>query len=458
MAGERLDVLAGVGVPDFDRLVLAAGGDGLAVGAEGEAPDAVGVAGVAAQGASGVGVPDDDGAVGAGGDDAPAVGAEGDGLDDLAVTESAVAEEAGDVVGQSGRQAGQVPAGLAEGVGGLDESAGRQRLVAALGVGVGPLIPIGREFLGQALGVGPLRAELRMQVTRGRIRRRRGRRVGRRRAEEGQHSRPEDGQERNEFPGRKRLRSRVHYCVPARRLVHWCKLEYRRRVAALRKRFPAGANEERTAKTPRSPRRRKFGFGTVTPLKLGFCLLGDLGVLAVRSSLAGKVFDPPRPADTIHSFAHFPLTRADSRDAQRHGTQAAADFGPLRFGRRRPPARRRGRRAGPARDGPGRLRPQPRRSGDDQPRLPPTLRPRLPQPDEPAPPTSTATSTISSTDPAAPPSRAPTACASPWNGSTCGASSVSSRPSRGTSSSTRTSCPPSLSPRCGGREGSTYRR
>ena len=56
------------------------------------------------------------------------------------------------------------------------------------------------------------------------------------------------------------------------------------------------------------------------------------------------------------------------------------------------------------------------------------------------------------------PSRAPTASASPWNGSTCGASFVSCKPNRGTSSSTRTSCPPRSSPRCGGGANSTCRR
>ena len=47
------------------------------------------------------------------------------------------------------------------------------RFVAALGVGTGLLIPIGREFLGQALlvSVGPLRAELRLEVAGGCVRR-----------------------------------------------------------------------------------------------------------------------------------------------------------------------------------------------------------------------------------------------------------------------------------------------
>ena len=138
----------------------------LPSGLKATAQHLVGVAGVAAQLAAGLHVPDDDGAVLAGGDEALAVGAEGDGLDHVAVAQAAVAEDAGDVVGQAGGRAGQVPARLAEGVGGLDEPAGRQGVVALLGEGVGLLIPFGREFLGQALsvGVGAFGAVLRLQI------------------------------------------------------------------------------------------------------------------------------------------------------------------------------------------------------------------------------------------------------------------------------------------------------
>ncbi len=212
VAGERFHVFARVGFPDFDGLVFAGGGDVLAVGAERDAANLVGMAGVTEKRAARVHVPDDDGAVETGRDEAAAVGAKGDGLDNIGVTESAVAEEAGDVVGQTGGQSRQMPARFAEVGRGLQEPAGGQHLAAVLGEGVGLLIPIRREFPGKSLGfgVGSLGAELRLKVADDRVRRRRRRRVGRRAAERDQDQCPEAGEERKEFPGETRLGRSFH--------------------------------------------------------------------------------------------------------------------------------------------------------------------------------------------------------------------------------------------------------
>ena len=78
MAGERrADGLAGGRVPQPHRVVVAAGDDARAVGAERHADHRAGVAGERrAEGLAGGGVPQPHRVVGAAGGDAPAVGAE----------------------------------------------------------------------------------------------------------------------------------------------------------------------------------------------------------------------------------------------------------------------------------------------------------------------------------------------------------------------------------------------
>ena len=93
-------------------------------------------------------VPNHKGAVLAGGNEALSIGAEGDRLNAVALPQSAVAEQAGDVIGQAGGQTGQIPAHLTKSVGGLDKSTGLQGVVALLGEGGGLFIPFRRESYG----------------------------------------------------------------------------------------------------------------------------------------------------------------------------------------------------------------------------------------------------------------------------------------------------------------------
>ena len=76
------------------------------------------------------------------------IGTEGDRLNAVAVSQSAVAEQAGDVIGQAGGQARQIPARLTKSVGGFDESPGLQGVVALLGESGGLSIPFRSEFMG----------------------------------------------------------------------------------------------------------------------------------------------------------------------------------------------------------------------------------------------------------------------------------------------------------------------
>src|SRR5262249_55070373 len=81
---ELAEVAAGGEVPDLGGVVLGAGGDHLAVGADGDGQDEVLVAGLPGVGLdllAGGGFPDLDGLVEAAGDDVLAGGAEADGVD-----------------------------------------------------------------------------------------------------------------------------------------------------------------------------------------------------------------------------------------------------------------------------------------------------------------------------------------------------------------------------------------
>ena len=81
MSLERERLLAGAGVPDLDRLIVAGGGDAAAVGAERHASDEAGVSLEREHLLAGAGVPDLDRPIVAGRGDAAAVGAERHAID-----------------------------------------------------------------------------------------------------------------------------------------------------------------------------------------------------------------------------------------------------------------------------------------------------------------------------------------------------------------------------------------
>jgi hypothetical protein len=101
-------------------------------------------------------VPDLDGAVGAGGDEAGACLVEGQRVDDPAVTEPGIAEDAGDMVGQAGRQSRQAPASAAEAVAGFDQPAGEQGRLALFGEAGGTIEPLGGKLLAEVFLGGPV--------------------------------------------------------------------------------------------------------------------------------------------------------------------------------------------------------------------------------------------------------------------------------------------------------------
>ena len=80
MAGELVLLLAGAGVPEPDRAVVAAGGHGGAVGMVGHREDRAGVAGKPVLLLAGGGVPEPDRAVVAAGGQGGAVGMVGHGV------------------------------------------------------------------------------------------------------------------------------------------------------------------------------------------------------------------------------------------------------------------------------------------------------------------------------------------------------------------------------------------
>src|SRR5262249_24455646 len=134
--------------------VAAAGGDQLAVGTEGDGVDGLGVPVEGAQLAAAGDVPDFHGTVLAAADQARAVGAVGDGVDGGNGAELGGAEDAGDVFGEVGGEAGDLPAGLAVVVAGFEHAAGGQGGLGAGGEGVGTGAPFRREFFAEAGGVG----------------------------------------------------------------------------------------------------------------------------------------------------------------------------------------------------------------------------------------------------------------------------------------------------------------
>jgi hypothetical protein len=85
MGGEFVGLLAASSVEDADLAILAAGGDALAVGADGDGAGQVG-GGELAQVFGGGKIPEADAVVGAGGGELRAVGADGDGENELLVT------------------------------------------------------------------------------------------------------------------------------------------------------------------------------------------------------------------------------------------------------------------------------------------------------------------------------------------------------------------------------------
>src|SRR5262249_50537951 len=106
---ERANVLAGVGLPETNVLVAARGGRQFAVGAEGDGPDHFGVAGVGAQLAARLDIPDLDSAVLASAGQAFAITAVGDAEDPVRVSQTGVAEDAGDMLGEVGGQGRNFP-------------------------------------------------------------------------------------------------------------------------------------------------------------------------------------------------------------------------------------------------------------------------------------------------------------------------------------------------------------
>ena len=78
---EREGLLAGAGVPDLHRLIVAGGGDAASVGAERHAIDPVGVSLECERLLAGAGVPDLHRLIVAGGGDASPVGAERHAID-----------------------------------------------------------------------------------------------------------------------------------------------------------------------------------------------------------------------------------------------------------------------------------------------------------------------------------------------------------------------------------------
>src|SRR5262249_29695161 len=154
VADETLDVLARGRVPNLDFFIVPGRGDMLAVEAEGDGQDFVGMSRVPGRLASGVHVPDAHDRVLAAAGEASAVGTEGYGLDGAGVAESAVPEDAGDVVGQVCRRRRQAPARPAKEVLCLEEPVGGEGRGSLLRQGVGPLIARGGKLPGQPLAVG----------------------------------------------------------------------------------------------------------------------------------------------------------------------------------------------------------------------------------------------------------------------------------------------------------------
>src|SRR5207249_5216023 len=105
-----------------DDVAAASGRDRLAVGGEGDGLDRL-VVSSGDEFAAVSEVPDFDGTVGGRRRQPPAVGAERERLDLAPVSQPRVAEDAGDVRREVAGQGGQVPAGVAERLGGLVELA-----------------------------------------------------------------------------------------------------------------------------------------------------------------------------------------------------------------------------------------------------------------------------------------------------------------------------------------------
>ncbi len=149
--GQILDGLAGIGLPDLDLLVRAGTGDPLAVGAKGDGLHFLGVPGKMSH-LSAVGdVPDLDVSFFAGRDQASASTVEGQGVDGTAMSQLAVAQDAGDVRRKPDRQRRQRPSRPPKAVASLEEPAALESGFPLLGEGHGAGERLGRIELRQTV-------------------------------------------------------------------------------------------------------------------------------------------------------------------------------------------------------------------------------------------------------------------------------------------------------------------